>query len=294
MSITGVVNLVNDPTAFFLPIVLGTGKPTSGFAPSKSSGVVVMMIADLQPVPILPPIPIPFVANVSAVNGSFTLPDIPAPLLPFIKQVSINLTVHGRPLYRIERFPTTHTTDKHLEIFVYQPAIPSTDGVTAGQISTGLASAGLPGNTTLSANPWGLGVVGSSSGADIQFGIQLVPDTSPNLSVFFDLALDGWNIHVGWPADWCTSADDILNKIRSALQTSGSTANNLVSGTITKAFEGPPLNLSAAITQKLLDAVSIQFVTMSLPNKHTWPLSNHSDKTIVVVPQLTLGFPRGF
>jgi hypothetical protein len=239
----------------------------------------VVMMADLQPIPALPPIPIPFFAKVSTVNGSFTLPDIPGPLLPFIKQVSINVTAHGRPLYRSERFPTTHTTDKHLEIFVFQPAIPPTDGVTAGQISTGLASAGLPGNTTLSANPWGLGVVGSQSGADIQFGIQLIPDTSPNLSIFFDLALDGWNIHVGWPADWCTSADDILAKIRSALQTSGSTANHLVSGTITKAFEGPPLNLSAQVTQKLLDAVSIQFVTMGLPTKHTWP---------------SLGFPRGF
>jgi hypothetical protein len=31
---------------------------------------------------------------------------------------------------------------------------------------------------------------------------------------------------------------------------------------------------------------------MSLPNKHSWPLSNESDKTIAVVPQLTLGFPR--
>jgi hypothetical protein len=44
----------------------------------------------------------------------------------------------------------------------------------------------------------------------------------------------------------------------------------------------------------LLAAVSIQFTSLSLPNKHTWPLSNTSDKTIVVVPQLTLGFPRIF
>jgi hypothetical protein len=293
MSITGRVNLINNPTEFFLPIILGTGQPTSGFVPSKSSGVVVMLMAYLEVIPSFPPIPIPFVTNASTTDGNFTLPDIPASISPHISQVSLLVTVHGRPFYRSERFPRAHT-DKHLDIFVFQPQIPSTDGVAAGQISAGLAGSGLPGNTTLSANPWGLGVVGSSSGADIQFGIKLVPDTSTNLSIFFDLALDGWNIHVGWPADWCTSADDILSSIKSALQTSGSKANQLVSGTITKAFEGPPLNLSSTVTQKLLESVSIQFVTMSLPTKHTWALSNQSDKTIVVVPQLTLGFPRGF
>jgi hypothetical protein len=291
MSITGRVNLINNPTEFFLPIILGSGPPTSGFAPSKSSGVVVILTAYLDLIPSLPPLPLPFVTTASTTNGDFTLPDIPSALPG--TQVSLLVTVHGRPFYRSERFSRSHT-DKHLDIFVYQPTIPSGDGVTAGQISTGLASAGLPGNTTLSANPWGLGVVGSKSGADIQFGIQLVPDTSTNLSIFFDLALDGYNIHVGFPADWCTSADDILNSIKSALQTSGSKANQLVSGTITKAFEGPPLNLSSTVTQKLLDSVSIQFVTMSLPNKHTWALSDQSDRTIVVVPQLTLGFPRGF
>lgn len=287
MSINGRVNLITNPTEFFAPIILGTGQPTAGFVPSTTSGFVVEitgMLLGLFPFP-LPP------ATVSTVNGNFTLPSFPNGLS--VTDVWINLSLHGRPFYRTEMFPLSHT-NKELEIFLFQPSVPNSDGVTAGQISTGLGTAGLPGNTTLSANPWGLGVVGSKSGADIQFGIQLVPDTSPNLSIFFDLALDGWNIHVGWPADWCTSADDILNSIRSALQTSGSKANQLVAGTLTKAFEGPPLNLSATITQKLLENVSIQFVTMSLPNKHTWALSNQSDGTIVVVPQLTIGFPRAF
>ncbi len=103
-----------------------------------------------------------------------------------------------------------------------------------------MSGQGLPGNTTLTANPWGIGVAGSEGQADIQFGVQLVADRSPNLSIFFDLAPDGWNIHVEWPTSWCESADDILNKIRTSLQTPGSKAGQLVSGTITKAFEGPP------------------------------------------------------
>jgi hypothetical protein len=152
--------------------------------------------------------------------------------------VWLNLSLHEQPFYRSAVFPRAHTS-KPLDIFLYQPTVPNSDGLTAGQISAGLSGQGLPGNTTLTANPWGIGVAGSEGQADIQFGVQLVADTSPNLSIFFDLALDGWNIHVGWPTSWCESADDILNKIRTSLQTSGSKAGQLVSGTITKAFEGP-------------------------------------------------------
>ncbi len=286
MSISGRINLITNPTAFFTPIILG-GQPTSGFTPAIDSPFVVKMTGRF-----LGLFEFSVSTNVNTANGKFTLPSLP-PEFAAINEVWINVSHQGRPFYRSEVFPRSHT-NKDLEIFVFQPTIPSSDGVTAGQISTGLASAGLPGNTMLTANPWGIGVVGSKSGADIQFGIQMVPDVSPNLSIFFDLALDGWNIHVGFPADWCTNATDILNHIRSALQTSGSTANQLVSGTISKAFEGPPLNLSAAITNALLAKVSIQFVTMSLPNHHTWTLTDHTDKTIVIVPQLTLGFPRAF
>jgi hypothetical protein len=295
MSITGVVNVINDPKAFFLPIVLGQDTAGGGTAPLKSSGVTVTMVTYLQiPFWPLPPgLPLVMTANVSATDGSFTLPDVPKELLPWAFLVSLSLTVHGRPFYRTELFPVSHT-QKPLNIYVYQPSIPSKDGVTAGEISTGLANAGLPGNTTLKANSWGLGVVGSKSGADIQFGIQIVPDTSTNLSLYLDLALDGWDISVGFPADWCTNADDILNNIRSALQTSGSTTNKLVSAAITKVFEEPPLSLSSTVTQKVLDHVSIQFVSVSLPNKHTWALSDETDETVVIVPQLTLGFPRGF
>lgn len=295
MPTKGTINTITNPTEFFAPIVLGGSTHGGGFVPTKSSGVSVILMAWMQVIPVLPALPLPIATTANATNGTFSLPDIPASLDPFVQNVSFLVSVHGKPFYRSGLFPRTHLSpEKSFDIFVYQPVVPASDGVSAGLISTGLSGGGLPGNTMLSAQPWGINVVGSHSGADIEFGVQLTPDTSPNLGVFFDLALHNWNIQVGFPADWCTNADSILNQIRTALQTDGSKANQLVSGTITKAFEGPPLNLNASVTQKLLNAVSIQFTSMSLPNSHTWPLSNTTDKTIVVVPQLTLGFPRVF
>jgi hypothetical protein len=295
MSTRGAIHTITDPTAFFAPIILGSGGHGGGFVPTKSSGVSVILMAWMQIIPSLPALPLPFAGSASASDGSFSLPDIPASLDPFVRNVSFLVSIHGKPFYRSGLFPRAHLSpEKTFDIFVYQPTIPASDGVFAGLISSGLEGGGLPGDTMLSANPWGIGVVGDKSGADIEFGIQLTPDTSPNLGVFFDLALHNWDIQVGFPADWCTNADAILAQIKGALQTDNSKANQLVAGTITKAFEGAPLNLSAAVTQKLLNAVSIQFTSLSLPNKHTWPLSNTSDKTIVVVPRLTLGFPRVF
>jgi hypothetical protein len=295
MSTKGAIHTITNPTEFFAPIILGDGSHGGGFVPTESSGVSVILMAWMQIIPWLPAMPLPFATTASASDGSFSLPDIPASLDSFVQNVSFLVSVHGRPFYRSGLFPRTHLSpEKSFDIFVFQPTVPPSDGVSAGLISSGLAGGGLPGDTMLSTNPWGISVVGDSSGADIEFGIQLTPDTSPNLGVFFDLALHNWDIQVGFPADWCTNADTILAQIRTALQTDNSKANQLAVGTIMKAFEGPPLNLSAAVTQKLFNAVSIQFTSLSLPNKHTWPLSNTSDKTIVVAPQLTLGFPRVF
>jgi hypothetical protein len=295
MSIKGTIHTVTNPTDFFLPIVLGGNTHGNGFEPTKSSGVSVILMAWMEIIPQLPAMPLPFAATANATNGTFEIPDIPAGLDGMIKNVSFLVTVHNRPFYRSGLFPRTHITpEKSFDIFIYQPTIPASDGISAGLISSGLGSGGLPGDTKLTANPWGIGVAGDKSGADIQFGIELIPDTSPALGVFFDLALRNWDIHVGFPADWCTSADSILAKIKSALQSDNSDANKLVNGTIQKAFEGAPLNLSPTVTQKVLNAVSIQFISLNLPISHTWPLTNTTDKTIVVVPTLALGFPRVF
>jgi hypothetical protein len=295
VSTKGAIHTITDPIAFFGPIIFGGQSHGGGFVPTKSSGVSVILMAWMQIIPALPAVPLPLATTASATDGSFTLPAIPASLNSFVHNVSFVVSVHGKPFYRSGLFPRTHLSpEKTFDIFVYQPTVPASDGVSAGLISSGLAGGGLPGDTVLSAKSWGIDVVGDSSGADIEFGIQLTPDTSPNLAVFFDLALHNWNIHVGFPADWCTNASAILAQIKTALQADNSKANQLVAGTITKAFEGPPLNLSGTVTQKLLSIVAIQFTNLSLPNPHTWALSNTSDKKIVIVPQLNLGFPRVF
>nr|WP_294514386.1 hypothetical protein [uncultured Rhodopila sp.] len=301
MSIKGQVNLINNPQVFFGELLLGNGTtPTGGFVPSKSSGLVAELVGLLPgPAPVgapaLPPVPIPVTANVSAADGSFTLPDFPAEFAK-IQTVTLRLLLNGRPFYRTGWFPRAHL-NKTLATFVYQPSLPKTDGIKAGDVSKGLAGAGLPADTTLVAGPSGLFVGASQSGVDLGFGVALIPDTSSDLSLFFDLALNGYNIHVGMPAACGTNADAILAQIKSELQTSGSKVNGVVADALNRACESPPLSLSPDATKKLLGLVSIQFVSVTYPIPvpgYLWPLSAQSDQTIVAAPQLTLGFPRVF
>jgi hypothetical protein len=151
----------------------------------------------------------------------------------------------------------------------------------------------LPGDTTLSSNSSGLNLVGSEGQINLQFGIAITPDRSSNLGVYFDLALNGYNINVGWPESWCESADDVLNSIKSGLQTAGSAANSVVESQLTKILKAAPLNLTATEASNLLKNVSIQFESVSFAN-HSWALSNTSDPTIVISPGPILGYPRTF
>jgi len=295
MSITGRVNQITNPLEFFAPL-LQKGTPTSGFVPFTNHAFVVQVTGLLGkffpfPIPVsLPP------ANVSTIDGSFTMPDLPTELVQWFENVRINVTLHGLPFYRTETFHPANLS-KNLEIFIFQPS--ESEGVTAGQVSTGLAGAGLPGNTTLRVNSSGFGVVGSESGADINFDVIVVPDTSHNLSLFFDLELGHYDVTVGFPADCKTNAHAIVTNIRSALQTSGSKANQTFAGLIVGAVanlipSGIPASERSAMAQKLLEEVSIQFVSVKFPNTHPWALSDQKDPAVVLVPQLAIGFPRGF
>jgi hypothetical protein len=143
----------------------------------------------------------------------------------------------------------------------------------------------------LSTTPWGLTVSGSESQADLQFGILITPDTSHNLGVYVDLALNGWNIHVGWPESWCESADSILSEIRASLDDSGSTANQAVFADVLQALQDAPLQLPEAVAEALLAAVSLQLSSLVFPITYTWPLSDQTDPTAVLIPQLVIGYP---
>lgn len=290
MSISGQLNFVVDPVEFFTPI-LGGGQPESGFVHVRRESFQVE-VTGLVNFPFS--IPITLSAASSFIDGTFELPDFPdfPPGFP-METIWVTVSHAGSQYYRSAKFPLANARDG-LNIYMYQPGLLPSQGITAGDISTALKSAGLPGSTQISATSWGLNLSGSKSGANIQFGILIVPDTSPNLGVFLDLSLNGWNIHVGWPADWCESATDVLNSIKSGLQTSGSSTNQAVTNEIMTNLEGPPIGLPQALAMELINRVSIQFVTLAFDNNYSWPLSNTTDETVVVSPALAFGYPRGW
>ena len=155
--------------------------------------------------------------SVAPANCAFTFPDYPANF--DVKDVAINLSLNGHPVYRSTVFTYARARQGGLDIYINQPVLPPADAIAAGEISQHLGGAGLPSNTTLTSGPTGIWVAGDQQGANVQFGVKLVPHTSTNLNVFADIGLNGWNIHVGFPADCKLNADEILAKIKTMLAT---------------------------------------------------------------------------
>jgi hypothetical protein len=156
------------------------------------------------------------------------------------------------------------------------------DGVSAGTVSGVVNNSGLPGNTHITASPSGLTFAGSDSGADVKFGISITPDTSFDLNTFLDLRLSSWDIHVGWPADWCTSADDILAEIVRGLQGAGASMNTAVLTKLVEVAAGKTsLPLSTVLTFFDTDA-SLTCMDVTYPTPYTWPMANTTDSTVVV------------
>jgi len=287
MSIKGRVNQITDPVGFFSVILAGGGVPATGFGPFSGQAFTVTLAGAIQ-VAEGGVVPVSSVSTTaSTVDGSFAFPMNP----PAATVLALSLSLNGQPLYRSALFPLSQSP-ADAEMYLFQPTIPSSANFTAGQMSKLLAGHGLPGNTMLSTTPWGLSVSGSQSQANLQFGIMITPDTSHDLGVYVDLALNGWNIHVGWPESWCESADSILSKIRSGLQDSGSKSNGAVVDHVKQALEGPPFSLSDAVANDLLAAVSLQLSSLVFPITYAWPLSNQADTTAILVPQLVIGYPR--
>ena len=290
MNINGTVYLVTNPTEFFAPLAFEVGgpAPTSGFDEVDSPVVVTLTVFGS----ILGfEFPFEFTGALDTSNGTFAVefPDLGG-LDP--RTATISIALYNWPVYRSAAFPYGNL-GQSMNIYLYQPSLPAADGISAGQISGVLSGHQLPGDTTLSSNASGLNVVGSEGQINLQFGIAITPDTSSNLGVYFDLALNGYNIHVGWPESWCESADDVLNSIQSGLQTAGSAANGVVESQLATILQAAPLNLTATEASNLLQNVSIQFETVTFAN-YSWALSNTSDPTIVISPGPILGYPRSF
>jgi len=288
--IKGEINLVNNLVEFFLPILSGTN-PTAGFAPFTGTSFQITMTgfnrSENKVVSTTKPI------NSNPSNGSFELNEFPTALN--VTDVWLNVSLVGQPFYRSQEFAYARAKLGGLSIFLFQPQLKPSDGVTAGVLSSALsASKGLPGNTKLSTTPWGINVVGSQSGADIQFGIKVVGDNSSNLAIFADLSLENYNVHVGFPADCKTNAHDIVNQIRSSLQSEDSHANGTILNLILKILENPPVGLSAELASKLLNLVSFTFSSIVFANNHTWPLSDTTDNTVIMNVSPVVGWPRGW
>jgi hypothetical protein len=119
-----------------------------------------------------------------------------------------------------------------------------------------------------------------------------VPDTSFELNTFLDLALSSWNINVGWPADWCTNADDILAEIVRGLQSAAGSMNASVLTKLEQAFaemESLPVSVANAF---LNTDVSVTFMDLTFPTQYTWPASNTTDPTVVIAGDICIGYPR--
>lgn len=286
MAISGKVNVITNPSVFFGQVLTG-GSAASGFTPltGQSFGVSMLGIPGIPP----PRFDLPAAAMINTSDGSFSLPEFPPSAN--IAEVTLNLNHMNQPFYRSAPFKYSRAKEGGLNIFLFQP---SPVAVTAGTISSALEGASLPGNTVLSVRPWGFNVVGSKEGVDLQFGFRVIAHTGSNLSVFVELAIDGWNIYVGFPADFCTNAHAVRLQIQAALANETGPANVIVRKKILEVFQAPPLSLKADIATQLFNLVSITFSSIIFPGNHNWALSNVNDNTTVMSVHPTIGFPRAF
>ena len=166
--------------------------------------------------------------------------------------------------------------------------LPPADAIAAGEISQHLGGSGLPSNTTLTSGPTGIWVAGDQQGANVQFGVKLVPHTSTNLNVFADIGLNGWNIHVGFPADCKLNADEILAKIKMMLATDDSAVNAFIKTKVMQFLT----EIAGTFANQVYAIISITFTSIEFPTKHTWPLSDVKDTTGIIAIGPTIGYPQ--
>ena len=287
MSIKGQVNLITNAVGFFTAVLSGDAPPDGSWASATGMPFGV----EITGAPQAREETFRIEGVVDESDGTFSLAGFREGLP--VDVAAISLKLHGTQCFRTEYF-SAGALGRSLQLFLLQPRVPLTSAITAGQISANLEGSGLPGNTKLTSGPAGLGVAGSKEGAHLQFGVAVVPDVSFDLALFMDVELNGYDIHVGWPADICESANDVLKKIRKGLRAAGSDVNATVLKNIESALTSPPESLDPVLANQLLQNVSVQFVSVVTLNDHTWPLKDTGDKTPILFAQPVFGYPRRF
>lgn len=278
-----------DELQFLSAILNGQAPPQQSYAPWPGLEVNTWSVNDLLP------IPVPGPSTVTQADGSFAITQPPATATvpggtPSDVRFGLIVTEGSfplRPLYRSDLSLSVGGAEAtELNIWLLPYMIGTDEGLSAGSVSSVLKGSGLPGNTHIMANASGLSFSGSHLGVDLKFGISIVPDTSFDLATYLDLLLSSWNIHVGWPADWCTNADSILVEIVQGLQEAATSMNQ----TVLKNIESDaPLPSPAKFFSSI---VSVTFMDVTYPNQHTWSISNTSDSTVVITGDLCIGYPR--
>jgi hypothetical protein len=295
MSLEGAVYRITDARDFFTPIVLGEGPPTTGFEPwpgvtvaASMYGKLIFFLADYENL-----------YTTTGSSGAFTLQDPPAALVnafggPGEAFVSLLVSQNGQPLYRSGLFQLAEGDQRDLRIYLFPDELAPSDGIAAGDVSGVLGNAGLPGNTEITASPSGLSFVGSEGQVSIQFGVSLSPDVSNDLGKYLDLGLASWNINVDWPTSWFKSADDVLADLRKGLDGAAGSVNSAVLAkmeTIIETEDGLPSSLAA---QFFSDEVSVTFMDVTYPSRHAWGIDANDDRTVVVMADPCIGYPRDF
>ncbi len=284
MSISGQIYGITDARAFFTAVLLGQ-KPATGFTPLSKQNFEISMLG-VTSLPSNPSLHHVQNGSVAPANCAFAFPDYPANF--DVKDVAINLSLNGHPVYRSTMFSYPRAEQGGLDIYINQPVLPAADAIAAGEISQHLGGAGLPSNTTLTSGPTGIWVAGDQQGANVQFGVKLVPHTSTNLNVFADIGLNGWNIHVGFPADCKLNADEILAKIKTMLATDDSAVNAFIKTKVMQFLT----EIAGTFANQVYAIISITFTSVEFPTKHTWPLNNTEDTTGIITIGPTIGYPQ--
>lgn len=294
-GLAGRVFKVKDELAL-IPVLLGDIPPLLGFA--GWGGITVSTTYWVQFPPFEVTLPIFSGSATTTANGSFSIPsDISSPWEGY--EVLVTLVVSsGVPLYRSAFVPLEQVSTGQLNFWLFPYPLPSSDGITAGTISSDLSSS-LPAGTTLTTSAAGLDLAGINETAislfpdqiHVDFGVAVTPDSGPDLADFVDVSIRYADINIDFPTSVVVSNNQVLQAIQSAIAGAAGTLN----ATVLTKMEGiieSQLSVSAAEAQKFFtQEVSVTFSNVIFSD-HSWGIGDTSDNTVVMTANPCIGFPR--